>query len=624
TYDFLRTTSNGGKVANANGYDIRFTADAAGSSNLSWEVERYVPTTGELVAWVKTDISSAADKVIYLHYGNSGISSFQGNINGTWKSSYVAVQHLVNGTTLSANDATSNQNNGTIQGPTATSGAFDGGANFSGANQYINLGNKSSLGTAGDFTLQAWINPSDYSTYQGILAKTSGNIPKPYDFYLMQGSGIPQLYRGNGSVHSNVAGSSGPTAGVWSQLVVTVSGNTVSHYLNGNLNGTGTLYEPGASGTDNVLIGSRADFATKFKGKMDEVRISNAALSANWIKTEYNNQSAPSSFYTIGTESGSAGGNQSPIVNAGANQTITLPTNTVTLNGSANDPDGTISEYSWTYVSGPTNPAAVISTPGAANTSVNNLVQGVYVFRFTAKDNIGATAFSDVTITVNGAGGGSGGPYYRMITINRSQVSNAVQSQFPVLISGTYPYLRTTANGGLVGNNSGYDIRFTTDVQANNKLNWEVEKYNPATGELIAWVKVDVSPSADQIIYMHYGTPTITSFQGNVNGTWNNNYAAVHHLVNGTSLSATDATVNANNGTINGAVAGTGAIDGCASFAGSGQYINIGNGSSLGITGSITLEAWINPTDYSNYNGIIGKTSGGLPKPYDFYLDQGT
>ena len=42
-----------------------------------------------------------------------------------------------------------------------------------------------------------------------------------------------------------------------------------------------------------------------------------------------------------------------PTANAGTDQTITLPTNTVSLSGSGTDPDGTISSYSWTKISGP-------------------------------------------------------------------------------------------------------------------------------------------------------------------------------------------------------------------------------------------------------------------------------
>jgi hypothetical protein len=50
-----------------------------------------------------------------------------------------------------------------------------------------------------------------------------------------------------------------------------------------------------------------ANGARFFLGTMDEFRISKTARSADWLKTEYNNQSSPSSFYILGPlETGSS------------------------------------------------------------------------------------------------------------------------------------------------------------------------------------------------------------------------------------------------------------------------------------------------------------------------------
>ena len=47
-------------------------------------------------------------------------------------------------------------------------------------------------------------------------------------------------------------------------------------------------------------------------------------------------------------------GNRPPVADAGADQTITLPTNTVNLDGSGStDPDNNITGYAWTKISGP-------------------------------------------------------------------------------------------------------------------------------------------------------------------------------------------------------------------------------------------------------------------------------
>jgi len=94
--------------------------------------------------------------------------------------------------------------------------------------------------------------------------------------------------------------------------------------------------------------------------------------------------------------------NKPPVANAGTAQTITLPVSSVTLNGSASsDPDGTISSYSWKYVSGPTIPAS--NTTTAQSIVVSGLIKGTYVFQLTVTDNKGATATSQVKVVVNPA-----------------------------------------------------------------------------------------------------------------------------------------------------------------------------------------------------------------------------
>jgi lysophospholipase L1-like esterase len=113
-----------------------------------------------------------------------------------------------------------------------------------------------------------------------------------------------------------------------------------------------------------------------------------------------NNGATASDDVTV-TVNGAA--NQSPSANAGADQTITLPTSSVTLTGSGSDPDGTIASYAWTKVSGG---AATINSPSSASTTISGLAQGSYIFRLTVTDNGGATASDDVTVTVNGSSGG--------------------------------------------------------------------------------------------------------------------------------------------------------------------------------------------------------------------------
>jgi hypothetical protein len=37
-----------------------------------------------------------------------------------------------------------------------------------------------------------------------------------------------------------------------------------------------------------------------FEGGQDEIRVSNVIRSSDWIKTEYNNQNSPTTFFGVG------------------------------------------------------------------------------------------------------------------------------------------------------------------------------------------------------------------------------------------------------------------------------------------------------------------------------------
>jgi hypothetical protein len=92
--------------------------------------------------------------------------------------------------------------------------------------------------------------------------------------------------------------------------------------------------------------------------------------------------------------------NQAPVVEAGPDQTINLPTNTATLDGTATDdglPNNTLT-ISWTKVSGPG--TVTFTSPSSVSTQATFSTFGAYVLQLSANDSqISST--SNVTITVN-------------------------------------------------------------------------------------------------------------------------------------------------------------------------------------------------------------------------------
>ena len=94
--------------------------------------------------------------------------------------------------------------------------------------------------------------------------------------------------------------------------------------------------------------------------------------------------------------------NKIPAAVAGDDQVITLPANSVTLDGSASsDPDGSISTYAWTKLSGPASVA--ITNASAATTEIKNLVEGIYEFQLRVVDNEGGSSTDIIRVTVHPA-----------------------------------------------------------------------------------------------------------------------------------------------------------------------------------------------------------------------------
>ncbi|WP_289039705.1 malectin domain-containing carbohydrate-binding protein [uncultured Zobellia sp.] len=90
--------------------------------------------------------------------------------------------------------------------------------------------------------------------------------------------------------------------------------------------------------------------------------------------------------------------NSSPISDAGEDQTLILPTATITLNGSGSDPDGGALAYKWAQKSGPN--TATLANATTKNLTVSGLIEGDYIFQFTVTDNENASDADEVLVKV--------------------------------------------------------------------------------------------------------------------------------------------------------------------------------------------------------------------------------
>ncbi len=178
------------------------------------------------------------------------------------------------------------------------------------------------------------------------------------------------------------------------------------------------------------------------------------------------------------------GNNKPPVAVAGTDTVITLPLDSVLLDGSkSSDQDGKITEWQWTKLNGPA--SFNISNPSDSITVVKNLVAGTYQFELKVTDNGGHSAKDTVQISVSAVnnrppiadagndttiilpvnsiilnGSGSTDPDNNITGYAWTKISgpssfnivnaNAVQTQVTNLVEGVYLFeLKVTDAGGL-------------------------------------------------------------------------------------------------------------------------------------------------------------------------------
>jgi Concanavalin A-like lectin/glucanases superfamily len=310
----LRAVANGGLVNNGSGFDIGFYPDCSGSgAALKWEMESYSATTGAIVAHVlRPTLSHTTDDTIGMYYGGS-FSSFQSTASAVWDATFTAVYHLPDGTALNTADSTTSVNNGTNSGATPAVGKIDGGASFAGA-PYIVMGTNGFPSGVGPLTLEAWFKPSSLpATYGAVVSMGDVTVAITGVGIYAYGSNI--VIGGAGNAVEVIGALS---VGTWYHAVCTYDGTQERAYLNG-------VELPGSPLTKSFNITRKADFerigddgyGDTFSGVIDEVRILNSARSADWILTEYRNQSAPGTYIAGGPRLGQQGGRVRHVVIGG-------------------------------------------------------------------------------------------------------------------------------------------------------------------------------------------------------------------------------------------------------------------------------------------------------------------
>lgn len=295
-----------GDIYNSNGYDIIFTD--ANYNTLDHQVEHYNGTNGDLIVWVRIPtLSASANTVIKIIYGNPAITA-NPSVTTVWDSHYKGVWHLDDNNLF---DFTSYGFAGTpYNTPTYNTGVINNAMELNGTNEYAQVNNAPHLNFAGNITVSAWVY-MDTRTRDQKIASNQNNISGGYKFGIYTNNKVEFEIRTSTNVASlnrDVSGGTVLNTGQWYYLAGISSDvlDSIKTFVNGvserPFRKSGTL----GVASNNLVIG-KEPFESNyyFDGRFDELRISDEVRSDGWMRTEYNNQSSPSTYISVdasGTE----------------------------------------------------------------------------------------------------------------------------------------------------------------------------------------------------------------------------------------------------------------------------------------------------------------------------------
>ncbi|MHA2332891.1 MAG: DUF2341 domain-containing protein, partial [Candidatus Hodarchaeales archaeon] len=291
------------------GDDILFT-DASGTK-LAHEVElfnqTFNTTHAHLVAWVRVPgLSSTEDTIISMYYGNNVLEN-QESPERIWDSNYAGVWHL-NEASGDTQDSTSYGTGGTVSGgiTQGVDGLIDGAQEYDGTDGQVNYGDPVDghldFGT-GNFSFSMWVYLAPIAQYSYPIYKGSNDdLVSGYCLYHRNTDGQLMISAGDGTLRYRTGSSFSIPTNTWLHVVGVIDrgSNLLRLYMNGTELSTTDITAMGNVDSSLDLVLARTSRSPD--GFIDEFRLADVALSADWIATEYNNQYDTYSFYSVGPE----------------------------------------------------------------------------------------------------------------------------------------------------------------------------------------------------------------------------------------------------------------------------------------------------------------------------------
>ena len=122
---------------------------------------------------------------------------------------------------------------------------------------------------SGNFTLEMWLYPTSIVSGNAFLYSIGAEVSSRFAFYLKNGVPYLNIYRDA----ETALGSTALSATTWSHLAFVRYGSTITAYINGTNVGSTTSYTGTLGASSLVYIGSESGATSKYKGYIDDLRI---------------------------------------------------------------------------------------------------------------------------------------------------------------------------------------------------------------------------------------------------------------------------------------------------------------------------------------------------------------
>ncbi len=343
-----------------------------------------------------------------------------------------------------AEDSSTYQSDATVYNGSWQTGQIDGSLSLNGTSTYAETTSLSQMPTGSSpVSVCGWAKSGSTSSGYHIIASLGSPAAN-------QGIWIGRIGDDLGAgayASTSITKNDVFTDSQWHHITLTYDGQTFKLYedavLAGQVNNSSMNLNPSV-----LRVGRQTNANPEFwSGGIDDVRVYDHALSVAEIQTIM--QGPPQQ-------------NQAPVVNAGSDQMITLPTDSVQLSGSVSDdglPFASVTSE-WTKQSGPG--SVIFVDDSSPSTSATFGSAGTYVLQLSADDG-DLTSSDTMTVVVNQATGNGLEVDLTLDDGTGSIAADASGNGRSGMLQGDTDWIAGLASGGVIFDGSGDKVVVSHD-----------------------------------------------------------------------------------------------------------------------------------------------------------------